>query len=361
MTDGCWWLWLSYVLGPGAPHCRRLLDVYGSAREVFEAVGKEDLSGLLTPGQCGRLSTDPAVFAPMEARCAALGAQVLTMADPDYPSRLMDIEDAPPALFVTGEVSALNAGHTVGMIGSRRPSAYGVEAAAGIGKQLAEAGVCLVSGLADGLDSEAHRAAVNAGAPTIGVLGTPIDQTYPAANRRLRAQMEQTGAVISEFFPGEAAQRSNFLLRNRLIAALSDAVCVVEAREKSGTMNTVGHAQRYGRLVFAVPGGIFSEVCAGTNRLLAEGKARMATGGGALLEALGLEGQGAKPAAPAQTAPPLSPGAKTMLGCLSQTPRPLEALAAEAGLDAGSALAALLELEVAGEARGCAGGLFRRK
>ena len=120
-----------YVVGISceqAERCRRLLDVYGSAREVFEAVGKEDLSGLLTPGQCGRLSTDPAVFAPMEARCAALGAQVLTMADPDYPSRLMDIEDAPPALFVTGEVSALNAGHTVGMIGSRRPSAYGVEA-----------------------------------------------------------------------------------------------------------------------------------------------------------------------------------------------------------------------------------------
>ena len=361
MTDTCYWLWLSYVLGPGAPHCRRLLDIYGDARQVFDAVGREDLSGLLTPAQRGRLSTDPAVFAPMEARCVRMGAQVLTLADADYPGRLKDIEDAPPALFVTGEVSALNAEHTVGMIGSRRPSAYGMEAAAGIGSELAGAGVCLVSGLADGLDSEAHKAAVAAGAPTIGVLGTPIDQTYPATNRRLRAQMEQTGAVISEFFPGEAAQRSNFLLRNRLIAALSDAVCVVEAREKSGTMNTVGHAQRYGRLVFAVPGGIFSEVCAGTNRLLAEGKARMATGGGALLEALGLEGQGAKPAAPAQTAPPLSPGAKTMLGCLSQTPRPLEALAAEAGLDAGSALAALLELEVAGKARGCAGGLFRRK
>ena len=361
MTDACYWLWLSFVLGPGAAHCRRLLDVYGSAREVFEAVGKEDLSGLLTPAQCERLSTDPAVFAPIEARCAALGAQVLTMAGPDYPSRLKGIPDAPPALFATGDLSALNAGHTVGMIGSRRPSAYGVEAAAGIGKELAEAGVCLVSGLADGLDSEAHKAAVAAGAPTIGVLGTAIDQTYPASNRRLRAEMEQTGAVVSEFFPGETARRSNFLLRNRLIAALSDALCVVEAREKSGTMNTVRHAERYGRAVWAVPGGIFSEVCAGTNRLLAEGKARMATGGGALLEALGLEGQRAKPAAPEPKAPPLSPGAKAMLGRLSQTPRPLEALAAEAGLDAGGALAALLELEVAGKAVGCAGGLFRRK
>lgn len=297
----------------------------------------------------------------MEARCARMGAQVLTLADDDYPSRLRDIEDAPPALFVTGDVGALNAEHTVGMIGSRRPSAYGMEAAAGIGKQLAEAGVCLVSGLADGLDSEAHKAAVAAGAPTIGVLGTAIDQTYPAANRRLRAEMEETGAVISEFFPGETAQRSNFLLRNRLIAALSDALCVVEAREKSGTMNTVGHAERYGRAVWAVPGGIFSEVCVGTNRLLAEGRARMATGGDVLLEALGLAAQPAKPAAPEPNAPPLSPGAKVMLGCLAQTPRPLEELSAKAKLDTGSALAALLELEVAGKAAGCAGGLFRRK
>lgn len=360
MTDACYWLWLACVLGPGAAHCRRLLDVYGSAREVFEAVGREDLSGLLTPGQCARSDTDPAVFAPMEARCVRMGVQILTMADRDYPRRLLDIEDAPPALFVTGNLSALNAEHTVGMIGSRRPSAYGVEAAAGIGKELAEAGVCLVSGLADGLDSEAHRAAVNAGAPTIGVLGTPIDQTYPAANRRLRAEMEETGAVISEFFPGEGAQRSNFLLRNRLIAALSDALCVVEAREKSGTMNTVGHAERYGRAVWAVPGGIFSEVCAGTNRLLAEGRARMATGGGALLEALGLSAQSARPAAP-HKAVPLTEAAAAMLGRLAQTPRPLEALAAETGFDVGKALAALMELEVAGEAVSCAGGLFRRK
>ena len=361
MTGACYWLWLSFVLGPGAAHCRRLLDVYGSAREVFEAVGKEDLSGLLTPAQCERLSTDPAVFAPMEARCAALGAQVLTMAGPDYPSRLKGIPDAPPALFATGDLSALNAGHTVGMIGSRRPSAYGVEAAAGIGKELAEAGVCLVSGLADGLDSEAHKAAVAAGAPTIGVLGTAIDQTYPASNRRLRAEMEQTGAVVSEFFPGETARRSNFLLRNRLIAALSDALCVVEAREKSGTMNTVRHAERYGRAVWAVPGGIFSEVCAGTNRLLAEGRARMVTGGGTLLEALGFAPQGTKPAAPKKKAPPLSAGAQAMLGRLTQTPCPLETLAAGSGLDAGGVLAALLELEVAGLAVGCAGGQFRRK
>ena len=361
MTGACYWLWLSFVLGPGAPHCRRLLDVYGSAREVFEAVGKEDLSGLLTPAQCERLSTDPAVFAPMEARCAALGAQVLTMAGPDYPSRLKGIPDAPPALFATGDLSALNAGHTVGMIGSRRPSAYGVEAAATLGRELAEAGVCLVSGLADGLDSEAHKAAVAAAAPTVGVLGTSIDKTYPASNRRLRAEMEQTGAVVSEFFPGTVATKGNFLLRNRLIAALSDALCVVEAREKSGTMNTVGHAERYGRPVYAVPGGIFSQVCAGTNALLAQGRAGMVTGAGVLLGALGLSETGEKRRDRQPRTADISLDAARMLACLGQTLRPLETLAAETGQDTGGALAALLELELAGLAQSCAGGLYRRK
>ena len=131
-------------------------------------------------------------------------------------------------------------------------------------------------------------------------------------------------------------------------------------RPVTGQKEAVGHAVRYGRPVFAVPGGIFSEVCAGTNRLLAEGKARMATGGGALLAALGLAAKREK-AACAKKAPPLSAAARAMLPRLSQAPRPLEQLSAEAELDTGSAMAALLELELAGLAQSCAGGLFRRK
>ena len=361
MSETRHWLWLAFVLGPGAPRCRQLLEVYGDPGEVQRAVGREDLSGLLTSGQLARLHTDPDDFSPLEEEMDRLGARILTLEQEDYPRRLRDSPDAPPVLFCTGDPAALNAEHTVGMIGSRRPSAYGVEAAATLGRELAEAGVCLVSGLADGLDSEAHKAAVAAAAPTVGVLGTSIDKTYPASNRRLRAEMEQTGAVVSEFFPGAVATKGNFLLRNRLIAALSDALCVVEAREKSGTMNTVGHAERYGRPVYAVPGGIFSQVCAGTNALLAQGRAGMVTGAGVLLGALGLSETGEKRRDRQPRTADISLDAARMLACLGQTLRPLETLAAETGQDTGGALAALLELELAGLAQSCAGGLYRRK
>ncbi|WP_418454174.1 DNA-processing protein DprA [Allofournierella sp.] len=356
------WLWLAHVLGPGARGCGGVLALYPTPGELLEAVGREDLSGLLAPAQAERLEAKPENFEKLARSCEKMGVQIVTMAEAAYPARLRDVPDAPPVLFCTGDTAALNRTPAVGMIGSRRPSAYGVEAAACIGGQLAEAGVCLVSGLADGLDSEAHRAAVRCGAPTVGVLGTAIDKTYPAANAALRRQVEGVGAVISEFAPGDVTRSAAFLLRNRLIAALADAVCVVEAREKSGTMNTVGHAERYGRPVYAVPGGIFSELCGGTNRLLAEGRARAASGAGVILEGLGLAAPAPAHTQKRQTqTEPLGPAAKEMLRHLGQQPKGLEILAGEARCEAGEALAALLELELAGLAQSCAGGQYRRK
>lgn len=356
------WLWLAHVLGPGAKNCGRALALYPAPGELRRAVGREDLSGLLAPTQAARLGARPEDFEHLAAVCEKTGVRIVTMEEGAYPARLRAVPDAPPVLFCTGDVGALNSPYTVGMIGSRRPSAYGVEAAACIGGGLAAAGVCLVSGLADGLDSEAHRAAVRCGAPTVGVLGTAIDKTYPAQNLPLRRRMEAAGAVISEFAPGEATRGPAFLLRNRLIAALSDAVCVVEAREKSGTMNTVGHAERYAKPVYAVPGGIFSELCGGTNRLLAEGRARAASGAGVILEGLGLAAPAPEKKKERQIGPePLGPGAREMLRHLGARPKGLESLAGEARCTAGEALAALLELELAGLAQSCAGGRYRRK
>lgn len=194
------------------------------------------------------------------------------------------------------------------------------------------------------------------------MLGTAIDKTYPAINRRLRSEMEQgCGAVISEFAPGETTGAGGFLLRNRLIAALSDAVCVVEARQKSGTMNTVNHAKRYGRTVFAVPGAIFSPLCGGTNQLLDEGQAHAASSAAPILRHLGIEPapqvacRRARPAAPT-----LSAEAKAMKKALTSQAQGLEPLAKAAGLSAGQALAALMELEVSGIAVSGAGGQYRR-
>ena len=361
LSDTLYWLWLAHVLGPGAAHCGQALALYGGPRQLHQAVGSEDFSCLLSAAQRERLNAPVGRFEPLALRCESTGTAIITQADERYPRRLLALPDAPPVLYCTGLAGALNARHTVGMIGSRRPSAYGVEAAAAIGGGLAKAGVCLVSGLADGLDSEAHKAAVRAGAPTVGVLGTAIDKTYPAANHALRRQVQQVGAVVSELGPGEASGKGSFLLRNRLIAGLSDLLCVVEAREKSGTMNTVHHAQRYQKPVYAVPGGIFSQLCAGTNRLLAEGTAQAATGSEALLARLGLGGKKAAAAQTKQPGPALSGPGAAMLAQLAQTPRSLEHLAGAAGLAAGEALAALLELELCGLAQSCAGGQYRRK
>lgn len=369
MTGQNGWLWLRAVLGTASNSLPKILDRYQTPSAFYEAIGKDNLAGLLTPAQTARLHSAPTQFVALETACRRAGVAIICYDDAAYPERLRRLQDPPCVLFCTGNLDALAAQPAVAIIGSRRPSAYGVQAATAVSAALAEAGVCLVSGLADGLDSEAHRAAVAASAPTIGVLGTPIDKTYPAKNHALRRKMEGTGATISEYAPGEATNPACFLQRNRLIAALSDAVCVVEAREKSGTMNTVEHAERYGCPVFAVPGGIFNEVCTGTNQLLESGRAVAVSSPESLLQRLQngtLRQAQSKPEAPWQQetlwqmeplapTPPkpqpqtvnLSCEAQTMLETLSTSATNFDILATAAGLTTPQALAALMELEMA--------------
>ncbi len=360
------WLWLAWVLGYAPAQSGELLAVYGSAESILAARGKEDLSPFLNEKQAERLldiSIGPDTFAPLAARCARLGIQILPWADPAYPAPLAALPDAPPVLYATGDLSALDGRPCVGMVGSRRPSEYGVRAAALLGDALAGAGAVLVSGLADGLDSAAHTAALRQNAPTVAILGTAIDKTYPAGNRGLRRQFEQAGGVtLSEYPPDTPGNRSLFLQRNRLIAGLSGALCVVEARAASGTMSTVHHAQRYGVPVWAVPGSIFSPLSEGTNALLASGEASALTGAGPLLQSLGLA---APPPARGQRAArrqklSLSPEAAALLRLVGPTPTGLEALSEASGLATGPLLAALTELELAGQITALAGRQYRR-
>ena len=211
----------------------------------------------------------PEHYRAFARRCAARRIRILPYDDPDYPLAFSRISDMPLVLYCTGDPRWLNEPAAVGMVGTRKPTEYGLRAAEDIGRGLARAGAVIVSGLADGLDSAGHRAAVGENCPTIAVMGVPIDRTYPAANRELRRAIERRGCVISEYPPeSEPVGAVGFLQRNRLIAALSGALVVVEAKEKSGTMSTVGHAEQYGKPVFAVPGSIFSPASAGTNALL---------------------------------------------------------------------------------------------
>ena len=291
---------------------------------------------------------DAESFHTLVMQCDALRVRILPFDDPDYPLAFSRIPDMPLVLYCTGDPRWLNEPGAVGIVGSRKPTEYGLNAAADIGGELAKNGAVIVSGLADGLDSAGHRAAVKNDRPTIAVMGVPIDRTYPAANAALRQQIERKGCVISEYPPeSEPVGAVGFLQRNRLIAALSGALVVVEAKEKSGTMSTVGHAERYGKPVFAVPGSIFSPASAGTNALLRDGRAKAVCTAADLFGTLGL--QAARPApAPRETPRPLSENERLVLSCLGAKAQGVEELGVKSGLPTAALLGVLMKLELAG-------------
>ncbi len=209
-------------------------------------------------------------FAPEETRerLAERGFFAVTLADEGYPERLRETPDPPPALFVGGSIPEAPA---VALVGSRKASVTGIEAARRLGRALGERGVCVVSGLAFGIDAAAHEGALEAGGPAVGVLGCGIDVVYPKGNRRLHEGVREAGALVSEYYLGEAPLRWRFPARNRVISGLSDSVVVVEAAEKSGALITARHATDAGRDVWAVPGPLGFPECRGSNRLLADG------------------------------------------------------------------------------------------
>ena len=344
------WLWLAHVLGPGCSRAGRVLDAFGGAQEAWEARDTEEFRFAAGASAVKRVDQlDPEDYHTLVMRCDALGVRILTYADADYPLALARIPDMPLVLYCTGDPSWLNAPGAVGIVGSRKPTEYGLNAAADIGGELSLQGAVIVSGLADGLDSAGHKAAVKNDAPTIGILGVPIDRTYPAANVALRHRIEQKGCIISEYAPGEASPGAiGFLQRNRLIAALSSALLVVEAREKSGTMSTVAHAERYGKPVYAVPGSIYSPNSAGTNGLLRDGRARAACNARDLAEVLGLRPDAAPAAQTVRQPDPLSETERRVLSCVGAKPTGLEELCVRSGLPTATLLSTLMKLYLGG-------------
>lgn len=224
------WLWLANTLGAGSSHAGRVLDVFGGAQEAWENRNSDAFRKAMGSPAFARANlpdNTPAHYRAFARRCAARNIRILPYDDPDYPLAFSRIPDMPLVLYCTGDPLWLNEPGAVGMVGSRRPTEYGLQAAADLGSGLAKNGAIIVSGLADGLDSAGHRAAVKENCPTIGVLGVPIDRTYPASNRELRKKIEQKGCVISEYPPESGPVGPNgFLQRNRLIAALSSALVV---------------------------------------------------------------------------------------------------------------------------------------
>ena len=266
----------------------------------------------------------------------------IARSDARFPARLRAIFDPPPALFLrgSGEVELLGR-RAVAVVGARSCSPYGAQVARMLGRELAAAGLLVVSGLARGIDGEAHRGALEAGGPTVGVLGCGIDRDYPAVNATLSRRMEEEGLVASEYEPGVEPAPWRFPARNRIIAGLCEAVVVVEARERSGALITADFALEEGREVFSVPGEITSALSAGTNALLKLGATPL-TGVEYVLNALGID------RAPPRSRPDVSETAERVLALVRDGPAAPDELTTRALLDAGSISVALTELELAG-------------
>jgi DNA processing protein len=260
--------------------------------------------------------------------------------DPAYPALLGAIHDPPPAIFLRGDGGeALLSRPAVAVVGARSCSAYGRSVARTLGRELAAAGLVVVSGMARGIDGEAHRGALEAGGVTVAVLGCGVDRDYPAAHAELARRIRERGLVVSEYEPGVEPAPWRFPARNRIIAGMSEAVVVVEARERSGALITADFALEEGRDVCAVPGEITSALSAGTNALLRLG-AMPVTSAGDILELFGLA-----PAEPDAAA--LGPAAQTLLERLRDGALTGDELMRASGIDPGQASAALMELELA--------------
>ena len=280
------------------------------------------------------------------------GVTWLPRTDPGFPPLLAAIHDPPPGLFLRGTAGAaeLLRRPTVAVVGARACSPYGAQVARVLGRELAAGGIVVVSGLARGVDGEAHRGALESGGTTVAVLGCGIDRDYPAAHAELGARIRASGLAVSEYAPGVEPAPWRFPARNRLIAGLSAVTVVVEARERSGALITADLALEEGREVFAVPGEITSALSAGTNDLLRLGAAPLLTSAD-ILELFGLA------AAPPE-AVDLTSTAGAVLARLQDGPTSADELVRSTGLDAGALASALTELELAGRAV-AAGGVYR--
>lgn len=267
------WAWVAVAALPGmtSARVRALLEEFETPARLLEA-GLHRLRQALEPELASRISEFDwqAVVAEQQARAGAVGAELVLAEEPEYPVQIKAIPSAPPFLFVRGEIRDEDA-LAVAVVGSRRPTSYGIQTAERLAGDLAKRGITIVSGMARGIDSAAHVAALDAGGRTVAVLGSGADVIYPPENRRLADRIVARGAIVSELPMGAPPFPAHFPLRNRTIAGLSLGTVVVEARERSGALITAGFSGELGREVFAVPGSITSEASRGTHRLIQDG------------------------------------------------------------------------------------------
>lgn len=366
-----YWVWLQHALGAGSTKQNRILESYLSPAEFYSA-GTQAwlLEGFFTSKEMDKLSS----FSPYDAQALIeysekIGQQVVTPECGNYPKPLLQIHNPPCALYVKGALPDFSSVPAISIVGTRKATATGASAARSFAFELAGQGVVIVSGGALGIDTAAHKGALQAGGKTVCVLGCGIDFNYLMGNAPLRAAIANFGAVISEYPPGTQAINSNFPIRNRIISGLTLGTLVVEAAGKSGSLITADYALEQGRDVFAVPAGIYSPVSQGVNNLIKNGAKPVSSAREILEEYLArfpdkisLEDAGTNiiiheeplPAVPTAdfTAKPLSPAdfsadAVALYANLTVLPRHISELTALTNISVPRLLMAVTELELA--------------
>ena len=360
MEDLRSWLILQNVPGIGPSRFRAAVERLGSPGAVLRASIRELMS---VPGINEKTAATIRHYRDtqeIDRQLTAMeraDARAISWLDPEYPERLREIHHLPPVLFIRGTLTPSDA-HSLAIVGSRSATAYGRMMAERLARDLSARGITLVSGMARGIDSLAHRAALSGGGRTLAVLGCGVDVVYPPENAELQKGIIRHGAVISEFPMGTRPEGPNFPRRNRIISGLSLGVIVIEAGEGSGALLTAEYARDQNREVFAVPGNVNVPKSRGTNELIKQG-AKLVGGVEDVLEELtGILVEQTAPRPPAPIPPDLPPDERSVLEVLSETPKHIDTICAEINFEPGRTLAALLSLELSGRVRQQSGKLF---
>jgi DNA processing protein len=318
--------------------------------DTIQAVGAEAMSAVR---DARALDTDA-----LWRRAEAVGAGAVSRLEPEYPALLAPEYGPPPVLWVRpwpGGLAALGDRLAVAIVGTRKATPYGRRMARAIAADLASRGVVVVSGLAYGIDREAHEGALEAGGETVAVLGSGVDRVYPHLHARLAARILERGALLSEFPPGTPPLPGRFPQRNRVIAGMSRGTVIVESHERGGALITARMAGDMGRDIFCVPGPLDSPASRGVHALFRDGAAHLMTAPGDVAAQLGLG-----PAPRAEAPPSLTGDERAVLGAVTADPVHLDRLTDATGLGISTVLASLLTLELKGMVRQLAGRHFCR-
>jgi DNA processing protein len=353
-----YWLELTLIDGVGDATIRRLLRAFGSPRDALRA----SFAGLKEAGLSADASRRVKGGADKKRVASALkwaegdGNHLISIADDgEYPPRLLAIDSPPTLLYLRGRPELLLA-PSLAVVGSRSASAAGARNARIISRALAQAGVCVISGLAQGIDAAAHQGAL-AGGATVAALGTGVDMVYPKEHRKLAAEIAERGALLSEFALGAGPLGAHFPRRNRIISGIAMGCLVAEATLKSGALITAGYARDENRDVFAIPGSINSPLYRGCHKLIKEG-ARLVENVEDVLQEFSIAA--APPPAAVDDAPGQQPNASGFIEFVEYAPTDVETLCAKSGLGADAVLANLLELELQSRVESLPGGMYQR-